>query len=81
MSCLFSSVVLDPDIRCSSQKQAAQTHGRVKGREMQGDDSGHAWFSLTGVHPAVDRRLDGPSLLEEREGPGQFLHPLPDGAG
>lgn len=28
-------MLLDPDICCSSQKQAAQTHGRVQGREMQ----------------------------------------------
>lgn len=27
------------------------------------------WYSLLGVHLAVDRRLDGPPLLEERKGP------------
>lgn len=34
-SCLFSSMLLDLDIGCSSQKQAAQTLGLVQGREMQ----------------------------------------------
>lgn len=34
-SCLFSSVLLDLDIGCSSQKQAPQTLGLVQGREMQ----------------------------------------------
>lgn len=78
-SCLFSSMVLDLDLCSSSRKK----HFRLVAMVGWGDagDSGHLWYSLAGVHLAVDCWLDGPPLLEEREGPRQFLHPLPDGAG
>lgn len=67
-------MVLDLNTSHSFQKQAVQGPG----------DSGnkhHHWSCLAGVHPAVDCRLDGPSLLEKRKGPRQFLHPIPHGAG
>lgn len=75
----FSSTVLRP-MRLTFRKQWFRLMVMFARRECAGHRS-NRWCSLAGIYLAVDRWLDGPSLLEERKGPRQLLHPLPNGTG